>query len=111
MLSLRICCFGSAEKATPFPQQVEMIIQHPTLFPEIAQQLQPHLSHRISLSIFGNDPAVDGFGMECQDCHELLIEFLPASEASVRREPDTRCTRCGRPAADLGESDSDGLCE
>jgi len=65
-----------------------MIIQNPTLFPEIVQQLQPHLSHRISLSLFGDDPAVDGFGMECQDCHELLIEFLPASEASVRREPD-----------------------
>jgi hypothetical protein len=30
----------------------------------------------------------DGVGMECQDCHEMLIEFLPASESPARLDPD-----------------------
>ncbi len=65
-----------------------MILQNPTLLAEIALQLQPHLDHKIALILFGDDPAADGIGIECQDCHELVIEFLPACESSRRDDPD-----------------------
>ncbi len=66
-----------------------MIIHNLTLFEQAAQELPPHLAHRISISpYYGGGAAHDGIAVECEDCHVLLVDFLPESTASERPDPD-----------------------
>jgi hypothetical protein len=64
-----------------------MIIQNRALVPDIARQLKPHFNHKIAFASYGNEPASGGVAIECLDCRELLIEFLPASDSSDRQNP------------------------
>jgi len=65
-----------------------MIIQDPALFRKLAQQVESHSGHKIFLTSYGNDTATDGIGVECDNCRELLIEFLPTFDSSDGHDPE-----------------------
>ncbi len=66
-----------------------MIFHNPLLFEEAGQELLPHLAHRISIvPYYGGGAEHDGIAVECADCHEILIDFLPDSTVSGRPDPD-----------------------
>jgi hypothetical protein len=65
-----------------------MTFDDPMLFERAAQKLIPHLSHKLSLTPYGGEAAPDSIAIECENCHEVLIEFLPESGATERPDPD-----------------------
>ena len=64
-----------------------MIFTDPELFESAARELLRHAPHRLGLMPVGGDAAPESLAIECEDCHELLIEFLPEAQAS-RPEPE-----------------------
>lgn len=66
-----------------------MTFDNPMLFEQAAQELLPHLSHKLSLTPYGGDASPDGLAVECETCHEVLIEFQSASGMSGRTDPDS----------------------
>ena len=54
-----------------------MISTDPKLFERAAQELLCHPSHRLRVMSTGDGPAPESLIIECGDCHEALIEFLP----------------------------------
>ena len=64
-----------------------MICTDPKLFKCAAQELLLHASHRLGVMTVEGDSAPESLAIECEDCHEVLIEFLPQAEAS-RPEPE-----------------------
>lgn len=65
-----------------------MIFDNPTLFERAAQELLPHLSHQLAIASYGGDAAPDSISVECEDCHEVLVGFLPESSDSEQADPD-----------------------
>ncbi len=65
-----------------------MFFHNPMLFDQAAQVLLPHLAHEITITPYGGDAAPDSIAIECEDCHELLIDFVPESSASERPDPE-----------------------
>ncbi len=65
-----------------------MFFDNPMLFDQAIQELLPHLAHRITITHYGGDAAPDSVAIECQDCHELLIDFVPEPSASERPDPE-----------------------
>jgi Family of unknown function (DUF6166) len=65
-----------------------MTFDNPMLFERAACELLPHLSHKVSITPYGGDAAPDRIAIECENCHEVLIEFLPESEATEPQDPD-----------------------
>lgn len=65
-----------------------MIVQNPVLFRQLAEQLESHSDHKISLTVYRNDGAIDEIGVKCENCSELLTEFLPTSDSSDRPDPE-----------------------
>jgi hypothetical protein len=57
-----------------------MLFDNPMLFDQAGEELLPHLTHKITITPCGGDAAPDSIAVECEGCHELLIEFLPESE-------------------------------
>jgi hypothetical protein len=57
-----------------------MIFHNPMLFDQARQELLPHLTHKITVTAYGGDAAPDTITVECEDCHEVLIDFSPDSE-------------------------------
>jgi hypothetical protein len=55
-----------------------MVIENPALCTEVARELRPHASHKITLAVYGDTIASDWIVVECQDCQRLLVEFVPA---------------------------------
>jgi len=49
---------------------------------QAGKELLPHLTHKITITPYGGDAAPDSIAVECEDCHELLIDFLPEPGAS-----------------------------
>jgi hypothetical protein len=68
-----------------------MTFDDPMLFERAAQELLPHLSHKLSLTPYSGEAGPNSIAIECENCHEVLIEFLPESGATER--PDTDCVR------------------
>ena len=66
-----------------------MIFSDPRLFEQAAEELLSHASHKISILPIGGDAAPESVTIECEDCHETLIEFLPEPDAE---RPDPECT-------------------
>lgn len=65
-----------------------MLFDDPLLFAQAAKELLIHLTHRISIApYYGGGAAHDGIAIECEDCHKLLIDFLPGPGASERPDP------------------------
>jgi hypothetical protein len=64
-----------------------MTFGNPSLSKQATQQLLPHLSHKLSLSHYGGEAAPDSIAIECENCHEILIEFLPQSGVTERPDP------------------------
>jgi hypothetical protein len=62
-----------------------MIFTDPELFEQAVHDLLRHASHKIAVAAFGGDAAPESVTMECEDCHEVLVEFLP--EPQIER-PD-----------------------
>jgi hypothetical protein len=56
-----------------------MTFDDPNLFDQAGEQLLPHLEHKLTLTAYGGDAAPDSIALECEDCREVLIEFLPES--------------------------------
>jgi hypothetical protein len=65
-----------------------MFFDNPMLFDQAAQELLRHLGHKITITPYGGDAAPDTIAVECEDCHELLIDFVPESSASERPDPE-----------------------
>lgn len=65
-----------------------MFFDSPMLFDQAAQELLPHLTHKITITPYGGDAAPDRIAIECEDCHELLIDFVPESSATERSDPE-----------------------
>lgn len=65
-----------------------MIIDNPMLFEHAAQGLVPHSTHKIAIIRYDNDAAPNSVAVECKDCHETLIDFLPESGAAERPDPE-----------------------
>jgi hypothetical protein len=65
-----------------------MFFDDPMLFDQAGQELLPHLAHRITITPYGGDAAPDRIAIECEDCHELLIDFLPESSSAERPDPE-----------------------
>lgn len=70
-----------------------MLFDNPTLFDQAGEELLPHLTHKITITPYGGDAAPDSIAVECEDCHELLIDFLPESSASERPDPEQENTK------------------
>jgi hypothetical protein len=62
-----------------------MIFDNPVLFDQAGQELMPHLAHKITITPYGGDAAPDEIAVECEDCHAVLIDFLPESSAPERQ--------------------------
>lgn len=54
-----------------------MIFSDPKLFERAAQELLRHASHNLGIIPVGGYAAPESLAIECEDCHEFLIEFLP----------------------------------
>lgn len=67
-----------------------MVIQNDKVFEELSQQLRSHLSHKVSLANYGDTLASDWIGVECHDCRQVLIEFLPACGAETLNPKNVR---------------------
>ena len=67
--------------------ELTLVFDNPILFEQAGQQLLPHLCHKLSLSSFGGDSAPESIAVECEDCGELLIDFVPESIATERPDP------------------------
>jgi hypothetical protein len=65
-----------------------MLFDNPMLFDQAAQELLPHLAHKITITPYGGDAAPDSIVMECEDCHEPLVDFVPESSATERPDPE-----------------------
>jgi len=65
-----------------------MLFDNPMLFDQAGQELLRHLAHKITVTPYGGDAAPDSIAIECEDCHELLIGFVPESSASERPDPE-----------------------
>jgi hypothetical protein len=65
-----------------------MFFDNPMLFDQAAQELLLHLGHKIAITPYGGDAAPDSIAIECEDCHEPLIDFVPKSSASERPDPE-----------------------
>lgn len=57
-----------------------MLFDSPMLFDQAAQELLAHLTHKVSITPYGGDAAPDSIAVECEDCHEVLIDFSSKSE-------------------------------
>jgi hypothetical protein len=64
-----------------------MIVTDRKLFTQAANELLPHASHRITLVRIGEEAELRTLVIECESCHEPLIEFLAEVERE-RRNPD-----------------------
>lgn len=64
-----------------------MILTDPKLFERAAQELLCHASHRLRVMPTGDGPAPESLAIECDNCHEALIEFLPEPSPG-RPEPE-----------------------
>jgi hypothetical protein len=65
-----------------------MTFENLVLFERAAQELIPQLSHKLSVTPYGGEAAPDCIAIECENCHEVLIEFLPESGATERPDRD-----------------------
>lgn len=65
-----------------------MILENSMFFEQAAQELFPHLAHTLSIMAVGGDAAPESIAIDCEDCHTVLIEFLPESDVSSRPDPD-----------------------
>jgi len=65
-----------------------MFFDNPMLFDQAAQELLRHLAHKITITPYGGDAAPDSIAIECEDCRELLIDFVPESSATERPDPE-----------------------
>ena len=64
-----------------------MFFDNPMLFDLATLELLRHLAHKITISPYGGDAAPDNIAIELEDCHELLIDFVPESSAGERPDP------------------------
>jgi hypothetical protein len=64
-----------------------MIFSDPKLFERAAHELLRHASHKIGIMLFGGDAAPESVIVECEQCHEVLIDFLPEAH-NERLDPD-----------------------
>jgi len=68
-----------------------MISASTTLFDQATKELLPHLTHKITITpYFGGDAAWDGLSVDCEDCNEVLIDFLPGAN---EQRPDPESVR------------------
>jgi len=58
------------------------------LFDQAAQELLRHLAHKITIPAYGGDAAPDNIAIECENCRELLNDFVPESGATERPDPE-----------------------
>lgn len=65
-----------------------MIFNQPRLFDNALEELAKHALHKLSLMLIGGDAAPESLAIECEDCHEMLIEFLPEPTGAERPDPD-----------------------
>jgi hypothetical protein len=70
-----------------------LLFDNPTLFDQAGEELLPHLTHKITITPYGGDAAPDSIAVECEGCHELLVDFLPESSASERTDPEQGNTK------------------
>jgi hypothetical protein len=63
-----------------------MIIENRTLFEDAVANLGPHLGHKMTTSGYG-DFSHSGLAIDCEDCHDTIIEFLPRND-SERLDPE-----------------------
>jgi hypothetical protein len=70
-----------------------MLFDDPMLFDQAGKELLPHLTHKITITPYGGDAAPDSIAVECEDCHELLIDFVPEFSASQRCDPEQGSTK------------------
>jgi len=64
-----------------------MIFNDPKLFERAAEELIQHVSHKIGIMLIRGDTAPESLTIECEDCHEVLIEFLPNPDTE-RPDPE-----------------------
>ena len=65
-----------------------MLFDNPAVFDQVGREVVPHLTHKITITAYGGDAAPESLAVECEDCHETLIEFLPESSEVERPDPD-----------------------
>jgi len=64
------------------------LFDNPRLFGESTQYLLPHLAHKLTVNSSRSGRALDSISVLCEDCNEVLIDFLPESSDSERPEPE-----------------------
>jgi hypothetical protein len=65
-----------------------MLFDKALLLEQATQDLLPHLTHKISIDSQGGGAAPDGISLVCEECHEVLVDFVGDSAASERPNPD-----------------------
>jgi hypothetical protein len=64
-----------------------MLFDDPLLFEQAAQELLPHLTHKISVMSEGGDAAPDAIDLICDDCNAILLNFAPKDTATEQPDP------------------------
>lgn len=64
-----------------------MLFIDPKLFEQAAWEFRRHASHRLNLTPISSDVLPERLVIECDDCHEVLIEFLP-EQVTEHPSPD-----------------------
>ena len=70
-----------------------MLFDNPTLFDQAGEELLPHLTHKIAITPYGGDAAPDSIAAECEDSHELLVDFLPEFYEGPKAYPEPGNTK------------------
>lgn len=65
-----------------------MVVTDPLLFEQAAQELLPHLAHKVSVISEGGDAAPEAISVICEDCQAVLLAFAPESRTSEQPDPD-----------------------
>lgn len=54
-----------------------MTFDDPILFDAAYTRLHPHLGHKLTTTFYGGNFAPDNIAIECEECHEVLVDFNP----------------------------------
>jgi hypothetical protein len=65
-----------------------MVISEAKLFEQGVEEFVRHVAHKLSLIIAGGAAAPESLAIECEDCHEILIEFVPEASGGEPPDPD-----------------------
>ncbi|HYL15142.1 MAG TPA: DUF6166 domain-containing protein [Terriglobales bacterium] len=65
-----------------------MVVNDSLHFKQAAQELLPHVGHKLNIIWEGGDAAQETVGVVCEDCQAVLLDFAPESATAERPDQD-----------------------